>query len=176
MNRFTWAACFAALAGAAAPVAAQKDVGEPLEHFLGTKSVDGQWRTLEDAVLRVADDFNADGLPDVALWQAPDLAGRASGPVFLYMQRKDGRFAASGSVLVDPETLFRVLPGPDGGASLLVCHASAVTRGYAVSGFIVTELARGALPKACAGGAAPAIERLDMSRYRANGVQAWIRR
>jgi hypothetical protein len=154
---------------------AQKDVGEPLEHFLATKSVDGQWRTLEDQLLRIAEDLNADGLPDVALWQARDLAGR-SGLVFLYMQRKDGRFAAAGSILVDPETLFRVVPEQDGsGARLLVCHVSAVTRGYVVSGSIVTELARRELPRACTGDAAPVAERLDMTRYRANRMQAWIK-
>jgi hypothetical protein len=33
-----------------------------------------------------------------------------------------------------------------------------------------------ALPKGCHADSAPAVERLDMTRYRANGVQAWTRR
>jgi hypothetical protein len=176
MSGFARTACTAALACAAAAAVAQKDVGEPLEHFLATKAVNGQARQLDDPVARVVDDFNADGLVDVALWQLGDLAGHDQGPVFLYMQRKDGRFAASGSVLADAAGLFRVVPARSGGARLLVCHAGAVTRGYEVSGFIVTELARGELPKGCDADPAPAVERLDMARYRANGFQAWIRR
>jgi hypothetical protein len=82
MKGLASALCCAALA-AAAPALAQKDVGESLEHFPGTKAVDGQWRTLDDAVLRIADDFNADGLVDIALWQTSDLAGRRDGPAFL---------------------------------------------------------------------------------------------
>jgi hypothetical protein len=169
-------ACCAALAAVAAPAAAQKDVGEPLEHFLATKAVDGQVRSLDDPVARVVDDFNADGLVDVALWQARDLTGHGYGPVFLYIQRKDGGFAASGSVLADAATLFRVVPERDGGTRLLVCHAGAVARGYGVTGAIVSELPRRELPKACDTDPAPAVERLDVARYRATGMQAWIRR
>jgi hypothetical protein len=170
------AACCAALAALAAPAAAQKDVGEPLEHFLATRAADGQARSLDEPVARIVDDFNVDGLVDVALWQSRDLAGHGQGPVFLYMQRKDGRFAAAGSVLADAVTLFQVAPDRNGGARLLVCHAGAVARAYRVSGFIVTELARRELPKACGADPAPALERLDMARYRATGQQAWIRR
>jgi hypothetical protein len=175
MSGFARAACLAVLVAAAPPAVAQKDVGEPLQHFLATKAVNGQARHLDDPVARVVDDFNADGLPDVALWQLGDLAGHQA-PVFLYMQRKDGRFAASGSVLADAATLFRVVPERAGGTRLFVCHAGAVTRGYEVNGFIVAELAHGALPKGCDADPAPAVERLDMTRYRANGFQAWTRR
>lgn len=170
------AAICATLFAVAAPAAAQKDVGEPLEHFLSTRAVDGQWRQPDDPVARIVDDFNADGMLDVALWQARDHAGRRDGPVFLYFTRKDGRFAAAGSILADPDTLFRVAAEPGGGARLLVCHAGAVTRGYEVHGFIVTELPRAGLPRECGAGAMPAVERLDMARYRASGLQAWIRR
>jgi hypothetical protein len=51
-----------------------------------------------------------------------------------------------------------------------------VTGGYAVDGFFVADLGRDALPDACPAGDAPEIERLDVGRYRANGLQAWIRR
>ena len=176
MRRTILAALFAALAAAAAPALAQKDVGDPLEHFLATKAVDGQRRQLDDPVARLVDDFNADGTPDVALWQARDLVGRHGGPVFLYFMRKDGRFAAAGSILADPDTLFRIVTAPGGGARLLVCHSGAVTRGYEVNGTIVTELPRGGLPRECGAEVVPAVERLDMARYRANGMQAWIRR
>jgi hypothetical protein len=176
MRRTTIAALFAALVAAATSAAAQKDVGEPLEHFLATKAVDGQWRQRDDPVARFVDDFNADGLPDVALWQARDLAGRRDGLVFLYFMRKDGRFAAAGSILADTDTLFRILKEPGGGARLLVCHSGAVMRGYAVNGSIVSELPRKELPKACTGDVAPVAEQLDMARYRANGIQAWIKR
>lgn len=176
MHRITIAALCAALCAVAAPAAAQKDVGEPLEHFLATKTVDGQWRQLDDPVARFVDDFNADGMPDVALWQARDLAGRRAGPVFLYFARKDGRFAAAGSILADPDTLFRVAMEPGGGGRLLVCHSGAVTRGYEVNGYIVTELPRAGLPRECGADGLPVVERLDMARYRANGLQAWIRR
>ena len=176
MRRTTIAALFAALVAAATSAAAQKDVGEPLEHFLATKAVDGQWRQRDDPVARFVDDFNADGLPDVALWQARDLAGRRDGLVFLYFMRKDGRFAAAGSILADTDTLFRILKEPGGGARLLVCHSGAVMRGYAVNGSIVSELPQAGLPRECGAKAIPAFERLDMARYRANGVQAWIRR
>ena len=176
MHRTTIAALCAALCAVAAPAAAQKDVGEPLEHFFATKTVDGQLRQLDDPVARFVDDFNADGRLDVALWQARDHAGRRGGPVFLYFMRKDGRFAAAGSILADPDTLFRVVAERGGGVRLLVCHAGAVTRGYEVNGYIVTELPRAALPRECGAEVMPEVERLDMARYRANGFQAWIRR
>ena len=176
MHRTAMAASFAALFAVVAPAAAQKDVGEPLEHFFATKTVDGQLRQPDDPVARLVDDFNADGMLDVALWQTRDHAGRRGGPVFLYFSRKDGRFAAAGSILADPDTLFRVVAEPGGGARLLVCHAGAVTRGYEVHGFIVTELPRAGLPRECGAEAMPEVERLDMARYRASGLQAWIRR
>jgi hypothetical protein len=176
MRRTPIAALLAALVAVAAPAAAQKDVGEPLEHFLATKAVDGQLRQRDDPVARYVDDFNADGMLDVALWQARDLAGKRGAPVFLYFMRKDGRFAAAGSILADPDTLFRVVAEPGGGARLLVCHAGAVTRGYEVHGHIVTELPRAGLPRECGAEAMPEVERLDMARYRANGFQAWLRR
>jgi hypothetical protein len=168
--------CLAVMFAFAAPAPAQKDVGEPLEHFLSTRTVDGKARTLEDPVARVVDDFNADDLPDVALWQERERAAAGARPVHLYMQRKDGRFAAGGSVLADPETIFRVVPERPRGARLVVCHDGAVARGYEVSAFIVTELASAELPKACAALPAPVIERLDPARYRASGIQAWTRR
>jgi hypothetical protein len=176
MRRTTIAALFAGLAAAAAPAAAQKDVGDPLEHFFATKAVDGQGRHLDDPVARLVDDFNADGMPDVALWQARELVGPRGGPVFLYLMRKDGRFAAAGSILADPDTLFRIVTAPGGGARLLVCPFGAVTRGYEVNGTIVTELPQGGLPRECGADGVPAVERLDMARYRANGMQAWIKR
>ena len=57
-----------------------------------------------------------------------------------------------------------------------MCHAGAVTRGYEVHGFIVAELPRAGLPRECGAEVMPEVERLDMARYRANGLQAWIRR
>ena len=171
-----WAAGLAALLALTAPALAQKDVGEPLEHFLATKSVDGKTRSFDDPVARLVDDFNADNLPDVALWQESERAEDGLRPVYLYMTRKDGRFAAAGSVLADAATLFHVAPQRPRGARLLVCHDGAVARGYEVSAFIVAELPRAELPKACPDEPAVAIERLDMARYRANGVQAWVRR
>jgi hypothetical protein len=176
MHCITIAALCAALCAVATPAAAQKDVGEPLEHFFATKTVDGQLRQPDDPVARLVDDFNADGTLDVALWQTRDHAGRRGAPVFLYFTRKDGRFAAGGSILADPDTLFRVELEPGGGARLLVCHSRAVTRGYEVNGYIVTELPRAGLPRECRAEETPAVERLDMARYRASGFQAWIRR
>jgi hypothetical protein len=160
-----------ALAAGAAPAAAQRDVGDPLEHFLATKNASGQRRTLDDPVLRIGEDFNNDGLVDVALWQPRDL-GDGAGPVFLYMQRKDGRFAASGSVVADEKTLFRVAPAGSGMARLLVCGR----RRYEVSGFIVTELPADGAATECPDGAPEGVERLDAARFKTSGVQAWIRR
>ena len=169
-------ACLAVLIAFGAPALAQKDVGEPLEHFLSTRTVDARARTLDDPVARVVDDFNADSLPDVGLWQEHERVATGDRPVHLYMQRKDGRFAAGGSVLADPETIFRVVPERPRGARLVVCRDGAVARGYEVSAFIVAELPPAELPKACPAEAAGTIERLDMARYRARGVQAWMRR
>jgi len=168
------AALVAATLLLALPAAAQKDVGEPLEHFLATRTFEGKARSLDDPVARLVDDFNADSLPDVALWQEHDRAQDGLRPVHLYMTRKDGRYAAAGSILADDATLFSVTPRRPRGALLLVCHDGAVARGYEVSAFIVVELPRAELPGACPAGPA-AIERLDMARYRANGLQAWMR-
>ena len=46
----------------------------------------------------------------------------------------------------------------------------------ALHGFIVAELPRPGLPRECGTEVMPEVERLDMARYRANGLQAWIRR
>ena len=155
---------------------AQKDVADPLEHFLGTVPPGRAKRVLDHGVVRTSGDFNNDGLPDVALWQEPDF-GPHDGPVFLYLGRKDGRFAASGLIVVSAQRLFQPLPRSRGSAQLLVCQPDAkVAGGYAVDGFVVADLARDALPDACPAGDAPAVERLDVTRYRANGLQAWIRR
>lgn len=164
-----------AMAALAAPVAAQKDVGDPLEHFLATRGAGGAKRSLEHAVLRLTEDFNNDGMTDVGLWQPRDFPAR-TGPLFLYMQRKDGRFAAAGSVVAESETLLRVIPVDSGSARLLACGGPAPA-GYDVVGFIVTELPRERLPDACTGigREVPVVERLDAERYRRNGVQAWIR-
>lgn len=168
--------CLAVVVAFAAPAFAQKDVGEPLDHFVSTRTADGRTRTLDDAVVRLVDDFNADSLPDVALWQERERAADGLRPVYLYMQRKDGRFAAAGSVRAEAATVFRVVPEQPRGARLLVCRDGAVTRGYEVSAFIVAELPRADLPKACPVAPEAAIERLDVGRYRASGVQAWTRR
>ena len=183
----------AAAAALAAPAAAQRDVGDPLGHFLGTHGTDGAKRSLQYPVLRLTDDFNNDGLVDVGLWQPQDFVGR-TGPVFLYIQRKDGRFAAAGSVVAAADTLLRVAPGEAGSARLLVCAArsadAAVPSGYEVHGSIVTELPRDGLPEACSAAnrdsaacrefcgaqAPPPVERLDAARYLKNGTEAWIRR
>jgi len=191
-----WRAPLAAAAAAAAlalPAAAQKDVGDPLEHFLGTHGADGAKRSLEYPVLRLVDDFNNDGLPDVGLWQPHDFMAR-SGPIFLYIQRKDGRFAAAGSVVAATDTLLRVAPGETGSARLLVCAArgpdSGVPSGYEVHGAIVTELPRDGLPDTCSAAnrdsaacrqfcgahSPPPAERLDAERYLKSGIEAWIRR
>jgi hypothetical protein len=160
----------------AGEAAAQKDVADPLEHFLGTAPPGRAKRALDDGVVRASGDFNNDGLADVALWQEPDF-GPNDGPVFLYLGRKDGRFAASGLIVVSAQTLFRPLARSRGSAQLLVCAADAkVAGGYAVDGFVVADLARDALPDTCPAGGAPEVERLDIARYRTNGLQAWIRR
>ncbi len=160
----------------AGEAAAQKDVADPLEHFLGTAPPGRAKRTVDDGVARAGGDFNNDGLADVALWQEADF-GPHDGPVFLYLGRKDGRFAASGLIVVSARTLFRPLARGRGSGELLVCAADAkVVAGYAVEGFIVSDLARDALPGACPAGDDPEVERLDVARYRANGLQAWIRR
>jgi hypothetical protein len=160
----------------AAGAAAQKDVADPLEHFLGTAPPGRAKRVLDDGVARTSGDFNNDGLPDVALWQEADF-GPHDGPVFLYLGRKDGRFTASGLIVVSAQRLFLSLVRERGSGQLLVCEADAkVAAGYAVEGFVVSDLARNALPDACPAGDTPEVERLDVGRYRANGLQAWIRR
>jgi hypothetical protein len=164
------------LALAAGAAQAQKDVADPLEHFLGTAPPGRAKRVLDDGVARASGDFNNDGLADVALWQEPDF-GPHDGPVFLYLGRKDGRFAASGLIVVSTQRLFLPLARGRGSGELLVCEADAkVAAGYAVEGFIVTDLARDALPVACPAADALEVERLDLARYRTNGLQAWIRR
>jgi hypothetical protein len=169
----------AALLAGAAGARAQKDVGDPLEHFLGTTAPGRAGRTLDDGVARTLGDFNNDGLGDLALWQEPDF-GPYDGPVFLYLGRKDGRFAAAGTIIVAAGALFRPVPADSGSAQLLVCgrggDGATVASGYAVDGFIVSDLPRDALPRACPRAEAFAVERLDVKRYRENGMQAWIRR
>ena len=170
-----WLALVAA-ALIAGEAAAQKDVPDPLEHFLGTAPPGRAKRALDDGVARTSGDFNNDGLPDLALWQEADF-GPHDGPVFLYLGRKDGRFAASGLIVVSSQRLFQPLPRSRGSAQLLVCEADAKVAGcYAVDGFVVSDLARDTLPDACPAGDVPEVERLDVVRYRANGFQAWIRR
>jgi len=170
-----WLAFFAA-AFLAAEAAAQKDVADPLEHFMGTAPPGRAKRVLDDGVARASGDFNNDGHPDVALWQDADF-GPHDGPVFLYLGRKDGRFTASGLIVVSAQRLFLSLARERGSGQLLVCEADArVASGYAVEGFVVSDLARSALPEACPAGDALEIERLDVARYRVNGLQAWIRK
>lgn len=113
----------------------RSDVGDPLEHFLAKRNGDGQRRTLDDAVLRIGVDFNHNGLIDVALRQQRDL-GDGAGPAFPCMQRKNGRFLASGSVIADAKRLFRIAPDEPGMVRRLLCGQ----RGDEASGFIVTEL------------------------------------
>jgi hypothetical protein len=174
IGRFLLGLALAALI--AGEAAAQKDVADPLEHFLGTAAPGRAKRALDDGVARTSGDFNNDGLPDLALWQEPDF-GPHDGPVFLYLGRKDGRYAASGLIVVSAQRLFQPLARSRGSGHLLVCEADArVAGGYAVDGFVVADLARDALPDACPAGDVPEIERLDIARYRANGFQAWIRR
>jgi hypothetical protein len=167
----------AAVLLAGAPGArAQKDVGDPLEHFLGTAAPGRAGRSLDDGVARVVGDFNNDALADVALWQEPDF-GPYDGPVFLYLGRKDGRFAAAGTIVVTTGSLFKTLPVDGGSTQLVVCdRGQQVAGGYALDGFIVSDLPRAALPRECPRAEALAVERLDVTRYRENGLQAWIRR
>jgi hypothetical protein len=193
MKALVIAAALAALI--AAPLAhAQKDVGDPLEDFLATRGIGGTKRTVDEGVSRVAGDFNNDGQIDVALWQKSDFS-RRTGIMHLYLARKDGRFAASGTIVVSAQTLFKPIPREKGHADLLVCERRGAAgegspRGYAIDGFIVTDLRRDNLPASCAGadkahpmcreaceGDTPLeIERLDIERFRANGLQAWITR
>jgi len=167
---------FALAALIAGEAAAQKDVADPLEHFLGTAPPGRAKRVLDDGVARASGDFNNDGHADLALWQEADF-GPHDGPVFLYLGRKDGRYTASGLVVVSAERLFRSRARERGAGELLVCEADAsVAAGYAVEGFVVSDLARGALPGECPDADAPEVERLDVVRYRVNGLQAWIRK
>jgi hypothetical protein len=174
IRRFFLGLALAALV--AGEAAAQKDVADPLEHFLGTAPPGRAKRFLDDGVARASGDFNNDGLADLALWQEADF-GPHDGPVFLYLGRKDGRYAASGLIVVSAQRLFRSRARERGAGELLVCEADAsVAAGYAVEGFVVSDLARAALPGACPAGDAPEVERLDVARYRTNGLQAWIRK
>jgi len=169
----------AALLAGAPEARAQKDVGDPLEHFLGTAAPGRAHRTLDDGVARTVGDFNNDGLADVALWQESDF-GPYHGPVFLYLGRKDGRFAAAGTIVASAGTLFKPVAGDTGSAKLLVCERGGaretVASGYALDGFIVSDLPREALPRECPRVEAVVVERLDVKRYRENGMQAWISR
>lgn len=187
------AIALAAALAVAPAVQAQKDVGDPLEHFLATKAIGGVKRKLDEGVSRVAGDFNNDGLVDFALWQETDFS-RHTGMLHLYFGRKDGRYAASGSIVVNAQTLFKPVPGAKGSARLFVCErrgaAETSLRGYAVNGFIVAAVPRDQLPascngenqanpicrEACAGDTPLGVERLDVARFRANGFQAWIGR
>jgi len=176
------------------PIAhAQKDIADPLEHFLQTTAPGRAQRVLDDGVARMRGDFNNDGLPDFALWQDPDF-GPYGGSVYLYLGRKDGRYAASGTIVVSSATLFKPVPVDTGSARLLVCErrgGEAVPAGYSLDGFIVADLPRDELPATCMGAnraqnicreacadddAPPPIERLDVERYRASGFQAWVSR
>jgi len=169
----------AALLAGAADVRAQKDVGDPLEHFLATEAPGRSKRMLEDGIARVTGDFNNDGLADMALWQEADF-GPYGGPVFLYLGRRDGRFAAAGTIVVSAAGLFKPVPAARGSAKLIVCEprgaGEEVVAGYALDGFIVSDLPSAALPRKCPGVEVLAIEHLDVERYRANGLQAWLRR
>ncbi len=165
----------AALLAGAPEAGAQKDVGDPLEHFLGTAAPGRAGRALDDGVARAVGDFNNDRRADVALWQEIDF-GPYDGPVFLYFGRKDGRFAAAGTIVVAAGTLFKPVPIDIGSTKLVVCERETVASGYAVDGFIVSDLPRAALPRKCPRVAAFAVERLDVRRYQENGMQAWIRR
>jgi hypothetical protein len=169
----------AALLAGAPEAREQKDVGDPLEHFLETAAPGRAGRTLDDGVVRAAGDFNNDGLADVALWQESDF-GPYDGPVFLYLGRKDGRFAAAGTIVVAAGTLFRPVPVDAGSAQLVVCErggaGAKVASGYAIDGFIVSDLPREVLPRECPRVEVFAVERLDVMRYRENGIQAWISR
>ncbi len=154
-------------------------MGDPLENFLRTAAPGRAGRTLDDGVARTVGDFNNDGLADVALWQDLDF-GPYDGPVFLYLGRKDGRFAAAGTIVVGAGTLFKPVPVDAGSTQLVVCErggaGETVASGYAVDGFIVSDLPRDALPRECPRVAAFVVERLDVKRYRENGMQAWISR
>jgi hypothetical protein len=169
----------AALLAGAPEARAQKDVGDPLEHFLGTAAPGRAERTLDDGVARAVGDFNDDGLADVALWQESDF-GPYHGPVFLYLGRKDGRFAAAGTIVASPGTLFEQVPVDAGRTRLIVCDRGGgretVANGYAIDGFIVSDLPREALPRKCPRAEGFVVERLDVKRYRENGMQAWISR
>ena len=193
MKRLPRIAVVAALVTGASAVHAQKDVADPLEHFLGTSAPGRAKRALADGVARLVGDFNNDGLVDVALWQDSDF-GPYAGPVFLYLGRKDGRYTASGTIVVSVGSLFKPVPVDTGSARLLVCQRNgpneAIPAGYSVEGFTVADLPKEELPSACTPAnraseicreacgedVPPAIERLDVGRYRTSGFQAWIAR
>jgi hypothetical protein len=174
------------------PRTRRRTVADPLQHFLASTARERAKRTLEDGVARLSGDFNNDGLTDFALWQEMDF-GLAAGPVWLYLRRKDGRYAAAGSIIVASRTLFTSMPIERDSAKLLFCDGrgdGAAPAGYSVQGFIISDLPRAELPASCAGtdGAnavcretcgqqvVPDVERLDVGRYRMNGFEAWIAR
>jgi hypothetical protein len=176
----------------ALPAYAQKDVADPLQHFLASAAPERARRVLDDGVARLSGDFNNDGLADVALWQEVDL-GPDTGPVWLYLRRKDGRYTAAGSIVVASRMLFTSMPIEHGSAKLLFCDwrgDQAVPAGYSLQGSIVADLPRAELPTSCAGAdgagavcreacgehAIPDVERLDIARYRMNRFEAWIAR
>jgi hypothetical protein len=184
-------ALLAALLASVLPAYAQKDVANPLQHFLASAAPERAKRVLDDGVARLSADFNNDGLIDFALWQDVDF-GPDAGPVWLYLQRKDGRYTAAGSIVVASRTLFTAMPIDRGSAKLVFCDwrgDEAAPAGYSLQGFIVADIPRAELPTSCTGANGesavcreacgehvPEVERLDVGRYRLNGFEAWIER
>ena len=185
-------AVFVALAAGVQQAFAQRDVADPLEDFLSMAAPDGAKRTPAGGVSRVIGDFNNDGRPDIALWQAADF-GPQSGEVYLYLGRKDGRFTMSGTIIVSAVSLFKAVPVEKGIARLLVCaHGrgdETIASGYSLEETIVNNLPKDESPKrctasnrsericreACADESLPLVEQLDVERYRTAGFEAWIR-
>src|SRR5215470_10759380 len=178
MRRLPGIAVVAAFVTGAPAAYAQIDVADPLEHFLATSAPGRAKRSLADGVARLVGDFNNDGLADIALWQDTDF-GPYAGPVFLYLGRRDGRYTASGIIVVSVGSLFKPVPVDTGSARLLVCQRNgpdeAIPAGYSVEGFTVADLPKEELPSACTAAnrasvicreacgedSPPAIERLD---------------
>jgi hypothetical protein len=193
MKHAVFAAMLLALLMSATQVLAQKDVADPLEHFLATAGPKQVRRVVDQGVARVTGDFNNDDLEDVALWQDADF-GPTSGSVYLYFRRKDGRYTAAGTISVGASSLFKPVPVRKGSGRLVFCERrnadQVIARGYAVDAFIVSDLPKSEAPaicsgpdrskaicrEACADDAPPPVERLDVPRYRANGIQAWLKR